>query len=68
VKPRSLCNTIGNNLVFCFCIGVRYRVLALGGPGDEVVTNEDCIPGSVPMSVGALDPVSVRVDHQIGGG
>jgi hypothetical protein len=65
VKPTSLCNTIGNNPVFCFYARARYRVLSLGGSGDEVVTKEDFIPRSGPWSVGALDPISMRVDHKL---
>jgi hypothetical protein len=67
-KPRSLHNTISNKLVFCFCIRARYCVLSLGGPGDEVVTKEDYIPGRGPTSVGAPGPIGVRVDHKLGCG
>jgi hypothetical protein len=58
-------NTIGNNLVFCFCARARYRILALGGPGDEVVTKEDCIPRSGPVSVRAPSLICIRVDHKL---
>jgi hypothetical protein len=54
--------------VFCFYAGARYHVLVLGGLGDEVVTKEDCIPRSGPMSVGAPDLISIRIDHKIGCG
>jgi hypothetical protein len=64
-KPTSLCNTNGNNPVFCFFTRARYHVLALGGPGDEVVTKEDCILGSGLMSIEAPDPITMRVDHKL---
>jgi hypothetical protein len=65
VKPTSLRNTIGNSPIFCFYAVARYRVLALGGSGDEVVTKEDCIPRSGMMSVGALNPINIIVDHKL---
>jgi hypothetical protein len=52
VKPTSLCNANGNNLVFYFCAKARDRVLALVGSGDEIVTKEYCIPRNGPASVG----------------
>jgi hypothetical protein len=65
VKPRSLCNTISNIPIFCFYARARYCVLAIEGPEDEVVTKEDCIPGSGSVSVGAPDPINIRVDQRL---
>jgi hypothetical protein len=38
--------------------------MALGGPGDEVVTMEDCIPRSGPVSVETPVPIGVK-DHKL---
>jgi hypothetical protein len=37
----------------------------LRGLGDEIITKEDCISRSGPMSVGAPGPIDVRVDHEL---
>jgi hypothetical protein len=68
MKPTGLRNPIGNNPVFCFYAIARYRVLALGGPGDEIITKEDCIPGSGPVSARAPCPINIRVDYKLGCG
>jgi hypothetical protein len=64
-KSISLYNTIGNNLVFYFYVGARYRILMFGGPGNEVVTKKDYIPVSGHVSVGAPNPINIRVDYKL---
>jgi hypothetical protein len=64
VKPTSLYNIIGNNPLFYFTTGARDRILALGGPRDEIVPKENYIPRSGLVSVGASYPISIRVDHK----
>jgi len=45
-QPRNLCDSIGDNSVFGLNTGTRNCSLALGGPGDEIVTKKDCIARS----------------------
>jgi hypothetical protein len=68
MEPIGLRNPIGNNPIFCFCAGARYRVLTLGELGDEIITKEDYIPRSGPASVEAPCPINTRVDHKLGCG
>jgi hypothetical protein len=65
LSPTSLYNTISNNSVFYFYAGVRDCVLSLGGPRDKIVSKEDCIPRSGPISVEASCPINIRVDHKL---
>jgi hypothetical protein len=51
-------------------LGARARddVLVLGGPGDEVVTEEHNIARGGPACIRATHPVHIRVVRQLGGG
>jgi len=64
-KPGCLSNAVGNSPVFGLGAGPRDGGLALGGPRDEAVAEEDCIPGGGAMGVGAASPVGVGVDGEL---
>jgi hypothetical protein len=42
-QPASVNNSIFHCMVFSSCTGPRNYILALGGPGNEIATNEDPI-------------------------
>jgi hypothetical protein len=63
--PGGLRHIVGHNAVLGLCAGARDDGLPLGGPGDEVDTEEHDIAGGGPARVGAADPVSVGVDHKL---
>jgi hypothetical protein len=44
---------------------MRDDILALRGPGDEVVAQKHCIARSGPASVGTTCPISVSVDEEL---
>jgi hypothetical protein len=56
---------LGHNAVLGLCAGAGDDVLPLGGPGDELGTQEHDITGDGPARVGAAGPVSVGVDHKL---
>jgi hypothetical protein len=43
-------------------------VLALGGPGDEVVVEEYSVEQGGPACIRATCPIHIRVDRQLEGG
>jgi hypothetical protein len=51
-------------------LGARSRddVLALGGPGDEVVVEEHSVAWGGPACIRATRPICIRVDRQLRGG
>jgi hypothetical protein len=64
-QPGGLCHTVGHNTVLGLCARVGDDGLPLGGPGDEVGTQEHDISGIGPVRVGTTNPISVGVDHML---
>ena len=56
---------MGDSTVLCFSIGARESVLSLGGPGHQVVDEEDAEAGGGATCVGAARPVNVRVGGEL---
>jgi hypothetical protein len=67
-EPTSFSHAIGHNMILSLGAQSGDDVLALGGPGDEVVTEEHSIARGGPACIWATRPVRIRVDHQLGGG
>jgi hypothetical protein len=63
--PGSLCHTVDHSVVLILCVGAGDDGLLLSGLGDEVGTQEHGIAQSGLACVGASDPVSVSVDHDL---
>jgi hypothetical protein len=65
-KPACLCHAIGHDAVLRLSTQMRDNVLALRGPGDEVVAQKHCVARSGLACVGTTRPVSISVDDEIG--
>jgi hypothetical protein len=63
--PGSLRHTVGHSVVLSLYARAGDDGLLFGGLGDEVGTQEHGIAQSGPARVGAADPVSVGVDHEL---
>jgi len=66
-QPRGLSNTIGHCAVLSFSTGSGDCILTLGGPGDEIITEEHSVARGGLARVWATSPISVSVDHKISG-
>jgi hypothetical protein len=63
--PGDLRHIVGLSAVLGLCAGAGDDRLSLGGLGDEVGAQKHGMSGSGSASVGATDPVSVVVDHEL---
>jgi hypothetical protein len=63
--PGGLRHVVGLSAVLGLCAGAGADGLSLGGLGDEVGAQKHDMAGSGSASVGAADPVSVGVDHEL---
>ena len=66
-QPRGLSNTVGHRAVLSFNTGSGDCILTLGGPGDEIITEEYGVDRGGLARVRATSPISVSVDHKISG-
>jgi len=66
-QPRGLNNTVGHCAVLSFSTGSGGCILTLGGPGDEIITEEHSVARGGLARVRATSPISVSVDHKISG-
>jgi hypothetical protein len=64
-QPGGLCHTVGHGTVLGLSAGARDDGLPLGGPRDEVGTQEHGVTGGGPTRVGTASPVSIGVDHEL---
>jgi hypothetical protein len=64
-EPGSLSHGIGNRTVLSLSTGAGDCRLLLGGPGDQVGTEEHRISRCGLAGFGATGPVSIRVDCQL---
>jgi hypothetical protein len=67
-EPGSLSHAVGNGAVLRLGTGAGGHLLALGGPGHQVASEEDGIARGGPSSVWTASPVGVSVDDQLCGG
>jgi hypothetical protein len=67
-EPTSFSHTIGHDVILSLGAQAGDDVLALEGPGDEVVTEEHNVARGAPACIRATHQVQIRVDHQLGGG
>jgi hypothetical protein len=67
-EPTSFIHVVGHGAILSLNAWSGDNVLALGGSGDEVVTEENNIAWGGPTCIRATRPVRIRVDHQLGGG
>ena len=63
-QPGGLCHTVGHGTVLGLSAGARDDGLPLGGPRDEVGTQEHGVTGGGSARVGIASLVSVGVDHE----
>ncbi|WVZ52293.1 hypothetical protein U9M48_003369 [Paspalum notatum var. saurae] len=61
LKKPTKPTTLGNNSVLSLTTGAGDRGLALGGPRDQVIAEEDIVAESRVLGVGTPCPVCVRV-------
>jgi hypothetical protein len=64
-QPGGLRHAVGHDAVLSLCAGAGDDGLPLGGPGDEVGTQEYDIAGCGAACVRAAGPVGVGVDHEL---
>jgi hypothetical protein len=64
-KPGDLNHYIGDNTILSLSAGAGDYRLALGGPGDEVGTEEHSVSRRGSAGVRAASQISILVDHQI---
>jgi hypothetical protein len=58
-QPKS------DSMILDFCTRRGNNILALGGPGNKIVTNKDCITGSGSSRVRTTSPISISVDGEV---
>ena len=63
-KPAALGHNMSHGPIFCLGVGAGHRGLALGGPGNQIVTEIDAEAGGGPSRVWTACPVNVRVGSQ----
>jgi hypothetical protein len=68
LEPTSFSHVVGHGAILSLDARSGDDVRALGGPGDEVVTEEHSVAQSGPACIWATCPVCIRVDHQLRGG
>jgi hypothetical protein len=67
-EPTSFSHAIGHSMILSLGARSGDDILVLGGPGDEVVTEEHSIARDGPACIWATHPVRIHVDHQLKGG
>jgi hypothetical protein len=67
-EQTSFSHAVGHDVILSLSARSRNDVLALGGPGDEVVTEEHSVAQGGPICIRATYPVCIRVDRQFRGG
>jgi hypothetical protein len=67
-ESTSFSHTVGHGATLSLSARSRDDVLALGGSGDEVVTEEHSVARGGPTCIRATRPVRIHVDRQLGGG
>jgi hypothetical protein len=67
-EPTSFSHAIGHGTILILIAQLGDNVLALGGPGDEVVIEEHSVARGRLACIRATRPVCIRVNHQLGGG
>lgn len=64
-QPDHLSNCIGDSSVFGLGTGAGDCILPLGGPRDQIITQENCVPGGGLANVRTISPVGIRVSNQV---
>jgi hypothetical protein len=67
-KPTTFSHTVGHGAILSLGAQAGDDVLALGGPGDEVVTEEHNVARGGSVCIRATRPVRIHVDRQLGEG
>jgi hypothetical protein len=67
-EPTSFSYAVGHDAILNLGARAGDDVLALGGPGDEIVTEKHSIARGGPTCIRATRLVRIRVDRQLGGG
>jgi hypothetical protein len=62
-KSTSFSHIVGHGMILCLAVWSRDDVLALWGPGVEVVTEEHSVARVGPACIRASHPVRIRIDH-----
>jgi hypothetical protein len=62
-EPTSFSHIVGHSVILSLGTRARDGVLVLGGPRDEVVTDEHNIARSGPVCIRATRPVRIQVDR-----
>jgi hypothetical protein len=68
LELTSFSHAIGRGAILSLGARSRDDVLALRGPGDEVVAKEHNVARGGPVCIRATCPVRIHVDHQLKGG
>jgi hypothetical protein len=67
-EPISFNHAVSHGVILSLGAQAGDNVLALGGPGDEVVAEEHSVARGGLACIRATRPVRIRVDHQLKGG
>jgi hypothetical protein len=67
-EPTSFSYTVDHGAILILGARAGDDVLALGGPGDEIVVKKHSVARGGPTCIWATRPVRICVDHQLGGG
>jgi hypothetical protein len=62
-EPTSFSYAVGHGAILSLDARAGDDVLALGGPGDEIVTEKHSVARGGPTCIRATCPVRIRVDH-----
>jgi hypothetical protein len=65
-EPTSFGHAVGHDVILSLDARSGDNVLALGGPGDEVVADEHSVARGIPVCIRATRPVRIRVNRQLG--
>jgi hypothetical protein len=65
-ETTSFGHAIGHDVILSLDARSGDNVLALGGPGDEVVADEHSVARGIPVCIRATRPVRIRVNRQLG--
>jgi hypothetical protein len=68
LEPTSFGHAVGHDMILSLGVRVGDDVLALEGPGDEVLIEEHNIAQGGPACIWATRPVYIRVDRHLRGG
>jgi len=66
-QPGRLSNGVGDSTILSFSTGSGDSVLALAGPGDEIVPKKHDIARGGLACVWTTGPISIRIGHHIHG-